>query len=92
MFNSIEGSGLDLHTLVVEHPAATFFVRAGTDALQNEGIRAQDILVVDRSLQPKKNSLVITLIEGEFCVLRLTEKKVGLHVWGVITYVIHKVR
>jgi DNA polymerase V len=41
---------LDLNELLVQKPAATFFVRAQGDSMLGAGIHNNDILVVDRSL------------------------------------------
>lgn len=103
--------GLDLNRHLVRHPAATFFVRASGDSMVDAGIRPGDILVVDRSLEPVRNSVVIAVVNGEFTVKHLVRsgKEIVLvpanpayhslkisegmdfEVWGVVTYVIHKV-
>jgi len=41
----------------------------------NAGIRAGDILIVDRASAPQNNSIVIALVDGDFTVKRIT--KVG---------------
>ena len=61
-------SSLDLNQYLVHNPAATFFVRASGDSMQNAGIRSGDLLVVDRSVQPKDGSVVIAAVDGEFTV------------------------
>ncbi len=62
---------LDLNELLIEHPAATFFVRVAGDSMINAGINAGDVLVVDRSVTPKHNDIVIALINGEYTLKRL---------------------
>ena len=62
---------LDLNDLLVKNPAATFFVRVNGDSMRGAGINHDDILVVDRSLEPVSGRIVIALIEGEFTVKRL---------------------
>ncbi|MCE5251065.1 translesion error-prone DNA polymerase V autoproteolytic subunit [bacterium] len=66
----IEGK-LDLNSYLVQHPAATFFVRADGDSMIDAGIHPGDILVVDRAVQPGDNSVVIAAVEGELTVKRL---------------------
>lgn len=61
---------LDLHTLLVRHPAATFFLRMEGDAMRGEGVHSGDLLVVDRSLRPTRNHLVVAVLEDEFLVRR----------------------
>ncbi len=70
---------LDLNSHLVEHPAATFFVRVQGDSMINAGIRSGDILIVDRSVESTNNKIVIALIDGEFTVKRL--KKNGKNIW-----------
>jgi DNA polymerase V len=62
---------LDLHELLIEHPAATFFVRVDGDSMIGAGIHSGDILVVDRSLTAHHGKIVIALLNGEFTVKRL---------------------
>ncbi len=66
----IEGS-LDLNRHLVKHPAATFFVRVSGDSMINAGIHPEDILIVDRSLEPADKKIVIAVIDGELTVKRL---------------------
>jgi DNA polymerase V len=62
---------LDLNQHLVKHPAATFFVRASGDSMIGAGIHSGDILVVDRSLEPGTNSVVIAVINGDLTVKRI---------------------
>jgi DNA polymerase V len=41
---------LDLHELLIQHPAATYFVRLAGDSMQGAGLYDGDLLIVDRSL------------------------------------------
>ena len=41
---------LDLHELLIQHPAATYYVRLSGDSMQGAGLYDGDILVVDCSL------------------------------------------
>lgn len=66
----IEGK-LDLNELMVAHPAATFFVRVAGDSMLGAGIHHNDILVVDRSLEPVHGKVVIAVLDGELTVKRL---------------------
>lgn len=62
---------LDLNKHLVKHPTATFFVRASGDSMINAGIHPGDILVVDRSLEPKHGKIVIAALDGQLTVKRL---------------------
>jgi len=61
---------LDLHELMVAHPAATFFVRVQGDSMRDAGIQSGDILVVDRSVEAVSGKIVVAVIDGEFTVKR----------------------
>ncbi|MBL8026871.1 MAG: translesion error-prone DNA polymerase V autoproteolytic subunit [Fibrobacteres bacterium] len=71
---------LDIVKHMIKHPAATFFVRVTGTSMKEAGIQDGDLLVVDRSLQPKSGSIAVCLINGEFTVKRLlkTGKKLML--------------
>ncbi len=62
---------LDLNDLLIKHPAATFFLRVSGSSMINAGIHDNDILVVDRSLEPKSGKIVIAVVNGELTVKRL---------------------
>ncbi len=74
----IEGS-LDLNKHLVKHPAATFFVRVAGDSMINAGIHPDDILIVDRSLDPVDKKVVIAIVNGELTVKRIRIKKDGIY-------------
>ncbi len=64
-------ASLDLNQHLIQHPAATFFVRASGNSMINAGIHNNDILVVDRSLEPKHGNIIIAALNGELTVKRL---------------------
>ncbi len=65
-----EEGRLDLNDFI-DHPSATFFVRASGDSMVDAGIYPGDLLIVDRSLEAKHNSIVIAVINGEMTLKRL---------------------
>ena len=66
---------LDLNQHLVPNPAATFMVRAEGNSMQNIGIHPGDILIVDRSITPANNKIIIAAIDGELTVKRLFIKE-----------------
>ena len=62
---------LDLNELLIQNPSATFFVRVNGDSMIGAGINHDDILIVDRSLEPISGKIVIAIVDGEFTVKRL---------------------
>jgi DNA polymerase V len=62
---------LDLHELLIQHPAATYDVRLAGDSMQGAGLYDGDLLIVDRSLEPKHTDIVSAVLHGELTVKRL---------------------
>jgi len=55
---------------IIKHPNSTFLVKAKGDSMTEKGIQDGDILIVDKSLTPYNNSIVIAFLDGEFTVKR----------------------
>jgi len=62
---------LDLNRRLVKTPSATFFIRVKGDSMIGAGIHEGDLLVVDRSVRPAHNHIVIAVVDGGFTVKRL---------------------
>lgn len=62
---------LDLNDLLIENESATFFVRVSGDSMEGARIFDGDILVVDRSIEPKSGHIVVAAVYGELVVKRL---------------------
>ena len=63
--------GLNINKYIVKNKESTFFVRVSGDSMINVGIFDHDILVVDRSLIPTKQAIVVASIDGELVVKKL---------------------
>ena len=66
---------LNLHTHIVKHEAATFFLRAHGLSMINAGIHDDDLLVVDRAIAAQDNRIVIAALDGELTVKRLVRRR-----------------
>ena len=66
-------SSLDLNQHLIKHPSATFYVYARGDSMISSGIHDGDMLVVDRSLETKNDSIVVAIINGEFTVKSISK-------------------
>ncbi len=60
-----EEGKLDLNRHLIRNPAATFFVRVTGDSMVKAGIHSGDLLVVDRSIEPRDKNVVIAVVNGE---------------------------
>ena len=69
---------LDLNDLLVDNPTATFFVRVSGDSMEGAYIFDGDVLVVDRSIEPKSGLIVVAAVYGELVVKRLKKTASGL--------------
>ncbi|SFX51159.1 LexA family protein [Marinospirillum alkaliphilum] len=66
-----EGAVLSLDQHLVPRPSATYFCRVAGDAMTAAGIHDGDLLVVDASLTPTHDQVVVAILFGEFVVRRL---------------------
>jgi DNA polymerase V len=62
---------LDLNDYLVEHEAATFYVRVKGHSMSGAGILDGDIIAVDRALEPRHGDIVLAVIDGELTVKEL---------------------
>lgn len=65
---------LSLDDYIIKRPAATFFMRVKGDGLNDIGIFSDDILVIDRSITPAANHIIVAILEGKMTVRRLIKK------------------
>lgn len=70
---------IDLHQLLITHPAATFFARAEGNSMIDAGILSGDLLIVDRALKPVVNDIVLAFYDGGYLVKRLIERDKRLY-------------
>jgi len=60
---------------VVRNEEATFYARVSGESMLGAGLEDGDLLVIDRSLEPKDNKIAVCFIDGEFTVKRLKVEK-----------------
>jgi DNA polymerase V len=63
--------GIDLNEQLIRNKPATFFLRVNSDAMTGAGIHIGDVVIVDRSLEPKNGKVVIAVVDGELLIRRL---------------------
>jgi DNA polymerase V len=64
-------TALDLNTYLVRNRTATFFFRVIGDSMTGAHIHDGDLLVVDRSIEPRHGHIVLAVINSEYTVKRL---------------------
>ena len=102
--------GLNLNQYLIQNSAATFCVKVKGDSMVGSKITTGDILIVDRSLSPQNQNIILAILNGNFVVKKLLisnndfyllsdnkyankikiNSEMEFYVWGVVTYVIHK--
>ena len=65
---------LDLNDYLIKNSSATFLVKVEGSSMIGAGIHNGDVLVVDRSIEPENNKIVLGVLNGEFTVKRLLKK------------------
>ncbi len=105
-------SELNLKTLLMRNESSTFYVQVVGRSMVDVNIFDGDILVVDKSLDPSTDSILVCFIDGEFTVKKVSkigkefflipanpefkpikiEEGSDFRLWGVVTFVIHKLR
>ncbi len=62
---------IDLNEHLIRNKEATFLFRVKGDSMTGIGIYEGDTLLVDRSIEPKHNAIVLAVLNNEFTVKRL---------------------
>ena len=62
---------IDLNKHLIKNPSTTFYGRVKGDSMRDVGIHDGDLLIVDKSLEPKNNKIAVCFIDGEFTVKRI---------------------
>lgn len=82
---------IDLNAELIQHPAATFFLRARGDGLTVAGVEPGDVLVVDRSLSPRPGKLIVAIVDGRLVVRRFGEDgSRDFEIWGCICWILRE--
>jgi DNA polymerase V len=68
---------LDLNTYLIDHPAATFFVKSIGQSMILDGIFPGDILIVDKSRNAQSGNIVVASLNGDFTVKRFQKSTKG---------------
>ena len=69
---------LDLNKELVNNPNATFYARVKGCSMQDAGIQEGDVLVIDRSREPKNDDIAVCFIDGEFTVKRIRKETAAI--------------
>ena len=65
---------LSLDNELIKNKEATFFARVSGQSMIDAGLSDNDLLIIDRSLNPEHNRIAVCYLDGEFTVKRLIVK------------------
>ena len=69
---------IDLNKELVKHPANTFCGRVSGDSMQDANLEDGDIIVIDRSLNPRNGDMAVCVIDKEFTAKFIKIEKDGI--------------
>lgn len=69
-----EEERLDLNEFLIKNRSSTFFIRVEGISMTGAGIHDDDLLIVDKALEPKSGSIIVAVLEGEFTVKRFIQR------------------
>lgn len=101
----LEGE-LDLNEELITNAEYTFGIRVTGYFMVQEGIYPGDLLIVDRSLEPTSQDIVVVVLDGALAVKCFSRSSRNLfivqpdgshagpqdEIWGVVVHTIHKLR
>ena len=67
--------GIDLNEQLIRHPSSTFFLHVSGNSMTDAGIHDGDLLVVDRSLEPRPGKVVVAVLDGAVTLKRLVRHR-----------------
>ena len=62
---------IDLNKEYINDADATFYGRAEGDSMKDAGISNDDLLIIDKSIEPKNGSIVVCYLDGGHIVKRV---------------------
>ncbi len=83
---------LDLNAHCIGNATATFIMRA-CESFESAYVSAGDLLIIDRSVDPRAGALVVAVRQGEMVLERFgrathSGKELEETLWGVVTYIV----
>src|SRR6187551_3420139 len=60
--------GIDLNEELIRNKPATFFMKVSGNSMVGAGIYNGDVVIVDKSIKPQNNKIVIVVVDGEMLI------------------------
>ena len=68
---------IDLNKYIVKRPVSTFYGRVKGESMKEAGINDDDLLVIDKSIEPVNGKIAVCYIDGEFTLKRIKLDQTG---------------
>jgi DNA polymerase V len=65
------GDVIDLNKALIKHPATTFCGRVKGNSMKDLGIHDGDLMIIDKSLEPRNGAIAVCFIDGKFTVKKI---------------------
>lgn len=65
---------IDLNKHLIKRPSTTFYGRVSGNSMMDAGITDGDLLIIDKSLEPKSGNIAVCFLDGEFTVKRIRKE------------------
>jgi DNA polymerase V len=75
------GDAIDLNQLIIKNKDYTFIGRVEGTSMIDASLKDGDIVVIDKSLEPKDNDKVLVCVDGEFTIKYVSVDKENQKVW-----------
>ena len=75
------GERINLVREMTPHPETTFYAHVAGDSMRDAGILDGDVVVVDRSLEPKNGDFIIAYIDNEYTLKEFKMDEHGDCAW-----------
>ena len=62
---------MDLNKALIKNPSSTFFARVSGDSMIDDGVDDEDLLIIDKSVDPYDGCLAVCFLDGEFTLKRV---------------------
>ena len=73
------GDTIDLNHELISNPASTFCARVIGNSMVDAGINNGDLLIIDKSLEPRDGDIAVCFLDGDFTVKRISIRPDGVY-------------
>jgi len=77
------GEAIDINKLIIKNKDYTFVGKIEGSSMVDASLNDEDIVIIDRSLEPRDNDKVVVYIDGEFTIKYVSVDKENNKVWLV---------